>query len=109
MESLVACQSFLGRLFFLYSYFVIIIVSFIILYHRFRYVIAPLTWKQLSQKMLSFTTLMNGASKNKGRTWALPFTGLKTRINSQRTCASTVQEFFLEDPGILSPGSWASQ
>ncbi len=49
------------------------------------------------------------APKNKGRARALLFSGLKTCINSQRTCASTVQGFFLEDPGRLSPGSWASQ
>ncbi len=54
----------LGKTFF-GSYFVIIISSFIILYNRFLYIIAPLTWKQLSQKMLSFTTLMHGHLKTR--------------------------------------------
>ncbi len=64
METLARLSKLFGKTFFS-SYFVIIIFSFIILYDRFLYTIAPLTWKQLSQKMLSFTTLMHGHLKTR--------------------------------------------
>jgi hypothetical protein len=108
METLAGLSKLFGKTFFC-SHFVIIIFSFIILYDRLLHIIAPLTWQQLSQKVLFFTTLMHEHLKTREGARALLFSGLKTCINSQRTCASTVPEFFLEGPGRLSPGSWASQ